>query len=142
MMDVDEMNIDDFTLEELVSTASILENDLKRAREELDDSIRKLEYVRKKQKLVEIVNHHKELCLVKDKLSENKEEIKLITNNIRMIQNKGKLSFYSILKHLLNIIALYYINKSRLLKHLLIIIALYYINESSLLLCFRQCQED
>ena len=86
------MNIDDFTLEELVSTASGLENDLKRAREELDESMKDLEYVKKKQKVVEIVNHRMELRLVKDKLSQNKEEIKLITNNIKMIQHKGKLS--------------------------------------------------
>ena len=91
MMDVEEINVDDFTLEQLVSTASCLENDLKRARDELDDSMKELEYAKKKQKVVEIVNHRRELCLVKDKLSENKKEIKLITDNIKKIQHNGKL---------------------------------------------------
>ena len=90
-MDVEEINIDDFTLEELVSTASTLQNDLKRAREELDDSMKELEYMKKKQKVVEIVKSHKELHLVKNQLSENTEEIRLITDNIKMIQDNGKL---------------------------------------------------
>ena len=96
-MDAEEINIDDFTLEELVSTASSLQNDLKRAREELDDSMKELEYMKKKQKVVEIVNSRKELHVVKNQLSENIEEIKLITDNIKMMQHNGKLFSFLIL---------------------------------------------
>ena len=49
-MDIDERNIDEYTLEDLDNEATNLQNELKQTREELDESMKQLIFMKKKNK--------------------------------------------------------------------------------------------
>ena len=82
-MELNDVEISKYTLEELDTEADKLQNELKHARDELDESFKQLTQMKKKQKVVQIRNALKEL------LAKNQEQIKQIDADIKVMQ-QGK----------------------------------------------------
>ena len=88
-MDIDERNIDEYTLEDLDNEATNLQNELKQRREELDETMKQLIFMKKKQKVIEIGKTVKQLTAVKEELAENRQQIKVIDDNIKIMRDNG-----------------------------------------------------
>ena len=85
-MEFDEANINNYTLEELHDKAEKINYELKRTRDELNESYKELELKQKKQKVIEIKRNFEDLAALKEELGRNRKEITLIDEKIKVMQ--------------------------------------------------------
>ena len=82
-MEIHEGDLGSFTIQQLNKTAAGLLSQLKRTREQLDESTKVLERKRKKQKFLEIKKTSEELLKLKKALADNEQQIKEIDEHIK-----------------------------------------------------------
>ena len=99
-MEINDCDIANYTLADLDNVAAKLQNELKRAREEVEESTKELTFMQKKQKVVEIKKSQEELAALKQVLSTNCQQIKEIDENIKLLGN-----YTFLLSHTLAILA-------------------------------------
>lgn len=88
-MELNNVEIDNYTLEELDTEAAKVQIELKHTRDQLDESNKQLAHMKKKQRVLQIRKSTAELNELKELLAKNQQQIKQIDTDIKIIQ-QGK----------------------------------------------------